>query len=260
MATDISGITLRVENRIATIAFTRVARRNALDQAAWLNLAAICAALSRDDGVRLTVLTGEGDHFCAGADIQELASNIENTEWMRANQAAVGTALDAWAALPMPTLAAVQGSAFGGGMALAISADFVVASNDARFAITPAKLGLSYRLTDCRRVVDCVGARRARELLLGARELDAPSAEAWGVVNRVVARDLLDATVQEEISRLVKLSGVSQRAIKSNLLKIRFGQANDDGASLADFARAFETEDFRTASKAFVEKRPHTFD
>ena len=259
MASDISGITLRVENRIATIAFTRVARRNALDQAAWQNLASICAALSLDESVRLAVLRGEGDHFCAGADIQELAANIEDTEWMRANQAAVGAGLDAWAALPMPTLAAVQGSAFGGGMALAISADFVIAAVDARFAITPAKLGLSYRLADCRRVVDAVGARRARELLLGARELDAGTAEAWGVVNRVVARDALDTCVQEEIVRLVKLSGVSQRAIKSNLLKIRAGHASDDAASLADFANAFEADDFRAAAAAFVAKRPHTF-
>jgi enoyl-CoA hydratase/carnithine racemase len=260
MASDISGITLKVENRVATIAFTRVARRNALDQAAWQNLAAICSAIAHDDTIRLAVLRGDGDHFCAGADIQELAVNIENAAWMRTNQAAVGAGLDAWAALPMPTLAAVQGSAFGGGMALAVSADFVIAANDARFAITPAKLGLSYRLADCMRVVDCVGARRARDLLLGARELDAATAQTWGVVNRVVAREALESSLQDEIARLNKLSGASQRAIKSNLLKIRAGQSSDDAQSLAEFADAFEAPDFRAAARAFAEKRPHTFE
>jgi enoyl-CoA hydratase/carnithine racemase len=208
----------------------------------------------------VVTIAGEGEHFCAGADLHELTQYIEDAEWMRANQADVGAALDAFAAMPQPVVAKVRGSAFGGGMALCVSADFVLAASDARFAITPAKLGLSYRLVDCARVVECVGARRARELLLASRELDALTACDWGVVTRVVESTDLQRESDELVARLKSLSGVSHRAIKHNLMCIRAGQTADDAATQTAFANAFGAADFRSAATSFIDKKPVVFE
>jgi enoyl-CoA hydratase/carnithine racemase len=254
------GIRLEVADHIGAIVLARAARRNALDRDAWANLAAIARAVSADPAIRVVTIEGEGEHFCAGADLHELAAHIEDADWMRASQAEVGAALDAFAAIPQPVVAKVRGSAFGGGMALALSADFTIATADARFAITPARLGLSYRLADCARVVDCVGARRARELLLAARELDAAAACAWGLVTRVVDAAGLDRETAAFVAGLRALSATSQRAIKDNLLRIRAGQTHDDAATHAAFAAAFDTADFRAAARAFLDKKTPRFD
>jgi enoyl-CoA hydratase/carnithine racemase len=256
----ISGIRYEVVDRVATITIARAARRNALDCDAWRAMKSLALTIAADASIRVAVLQGDGAHFCAGADLVELSEHIEDADWMLANQSAVGDALDAVAAIPQPVVARVQGSAFGGGMALCVSADFVLAASDARFAITPAKLGLSYRLVDCARVVECVGARRARELLLAARELDALTACDWGVVTRVVGATDLRRESDELVARLKSLSGVSHRAIKHNLMRIRAGQAVDDAATQTAFANAFGAADFRGAATAFIDKRPAVFE
>jgi enoyl-CoA hydratase/carnithine racemase len=253
---DLSSVSLSIEGGIAQIALRRSGRRNALDTAAWQLLGRACNEISANQTIRAVVLVGSGAHFCAGADIHELSANIHDVDWMQRNQSAIAEALDAYAALPVPTICAVRGACFGGGMALAVSSDFCVAHASARFAITPAKLGLSYRLIDCLRVVEAVGAKRARELLLAARELSASDALLWGLVNSVV--DDLDTELQEQTQKLVRLSGISQRAIKTNLLKIREGATRDDETTRCAFRDAFTSVDFEEGAAAFLEKRvPH---
>lgn len=201
------------------------------------------------------MLCGEGEHFCAGADIHELRSHMQDARWMQASQAVTAAALDAWAALPQPTIAVLRGACYGGGAALAIAADFRLASDDARLAITPARLGLTYRLSDCRRVVQLVGPQHAREMLLLAAEVQAEQALAWGLVNEVVAAPALAGAVEARLSALLALSGYSQRAIKANLQKIAAGAIDDDATSRQVFAEAFDQPDFREAAAAFAEKR-----
>ena len=249
-----AGVRIVVGGEIARITLTRPARRNALDTASWRALTAACQQIASNPTVRVVLLGGEGEHFCAGADIQELAGNIDNIDWMRDNQREIGRALDAYATIPQPVVAMVRGCCFGGGMALAASSDFVFASQTARFALTPAKLGLSYRLVDCLRLQDVVGARRVRELLLLARELDAHTACDWGFVNQVAEAASLQGIVEAQLAMLIKLSGTSQRAIKHNLLKIRNGATVDDQETAAQFAQAFGQSDFRDAASAFVSK------
>jgi enoyl-CoA hydratase/carnithine racemase len=255
-----SSLSLAVQNRVASITLARAERRNALDTATWQLLQDACATIANDSSIRAVTLAGAGEHFSAGADIHELAAHIEDAGWMAANQRAIAAALDAWAALPQPTIAIIRGSCFGGGAALAAAADFRIARDDARFAITPSKLGLTYRLVDCLRVVDLVGSARAREILLLARELDVATALTWGFVTEVAATDALNAAVDSMVQRLVSLSGYSARGIKQSLRKIRAGQATDDAETRAVFAAAFEGADFQEGARAFIEKRKAVFD
>lgn len=254
VADGVAGIHIELSGEIARITLSRPGRRNALDTASWRALTNGCHQISANPSVRVVVLSAEGEHFCAGADIRELAGNIDDIDWMHHNQSEIALALDAFAAIPQPVVALVRGCCFGGGMALAASADFVFASQTARFALTPAKLGLSYRLVDCLRLQDVVGARRVRELLLLARELDAHTACDWGFVNQVAEAASLQGIVEAQLAMLIKLSGTSQRAIKHNLLKIRNGATVDDQETAAQFAQAFGQSDFRDAASAFVSK------
>jgi enoyl-CoA hydratase len=255
-----SSLIVTTHNRVAAITIARSAKRNALDTATWQALHDACAVIAADRTVCAVTLTGEGEHFSAGADIHELAAHIEDRAWMAANQATIAAALDAWAALPQPSIAVVRGSCFGGGAALAAAADFRIARDDARFAITPSKLGLTYRLVDCLRVVDLVGSARAREILLLARELDAATARDWGFVTEVVTAAASDQAVAKVVGTLTALSSYSARGIKQSLLKIRAGQTVDDAQTRAVFAAAFEGADFAEGARAFMEKRKAVFE
>jgi enoyl-CoA hydratase len=244
---------------VATLTLARPEKRNALDTACWNSLASACASLAQDESVRVVVLCSEGEHFCAGADIHELREHISDAAWMKMNQAAIANAMDAWASLPMPTIVAVQGSCYGGGTGLAAAADFRIVASDARIAITPSKLGLTYRLVDCLRIVEIIGAARARELLMLAKEIDAATASAWGFATEVINPAELDASVAAMVSRIASLSGYSARGIKQNLLKIRQAQTQDDAESARVFAEAFVGPDFAEGAAAFVEKRSPNF-
>jgi len=252
-------ISMQVEHAVARITIARPQRRNALDTSCWLALSQICDTLATRADIRVVLLRGEGEHFCAGADIHELAENIQNTAWLRANQSHVADALDRFAALPQPTIAMIRGCCYGGGAALAISCDFRLAATDSRFAITPAKLGLTYRLVDCLRVNQLLGPARAREMLLLAREIDAGTALEWGLAGEVVPPERLDECVSALIEKLLALSGYSQRGIKVTMLKLRDGATRDDDETNQTFDGAFSGADFAEATAAFIAKRRPVF-
>lgn len=248
------GVRVSRVGSLARIALARPRRRNALDHAGWSRLAQVCAELSVDMSIRVVVLEGEGEHFCAGADVHELRANVHDRVWLRANQSHVAAALDAYAALPQPTIAAVRGSCFGGGAALAVASDFRLASASACFAVTPARLGLTYRLIECLRLSQLIGPARTREMLLLAREVEAATAAAWGLVNEAVAEEQLEGTLQDMVNALGALSGYSQRGIKTTLLKIRDGAVADDDETRRVFEDAFNAPDFLAAADAFAAK------
>lgn len=247
-------ISLEISHHLAKITINRYPRRNALDDKSWQLLEQICADISARDDIRIVLLSGQGEHFCAGADIHELREHILDTTWMKRNQAHIATALDAYANLPQITIAMIRGCCFGGGAALAVTSDFRIASDEARFAITPAKLGLTYRLVDCLRLNQLVGPAHAREMLLMATEIDCETAISWGLLNERVAANELETAVSARIDRLLAFSAYSQRGIKMTLLKIRDGAREDDDETRQIFAAAFSGNDFISAAAAFAQK------
>lgn len=257
--TDGPSLLLNIADSVATLTIVRPTKRNALDTASWQALAETCATIGANGEIRVVVLQGEGAHFSAGADIHELREHINDSTWMAHNQATIASALDAFAALPQPTIAVIRGTCYGGGAALAAACDFRLCTTDAKFAITPSKLGLTYRLVDCLRVVELVGAARAREILLLAKEVDAATAVNWGMVTECVDPALLPSVVAAMLSRITSLSSYSARGIKQSLLKIRAGQTNDDAETRQIFADAFKGGDFAEGAAAFIEKRVAKF-
>ena len=163
---DPKQILVRRDGHVARVTINRPERRNALSLAAWQSLAASFDNLAADPGVRVVVLTGTGDRaFCAGNDISEFPEKRSTPPQVEAYDAVLTHAYKVIRGIEKPLVARVRGFAVGGGFELMQLCDLQIASAGARFAMTPARLGLGYTLDDVQLLVDRIGPRAAREML-----------------------------------------------------------------------------------------------
>ncbi|MEP7046443.1 MAG: enoyl-CoA hydratase-related protein [Ilumatobacteraceae bacterium] len=250
-------IRLSRDGAVATLWLNRPAKRNAMTYAMWARLHELSQQLASDREVRVVVLRGTGDHFCAGADIIEInvARSAGELSFGQVNVAAE-TAL---AALPKPTVAFVTGDCIGGGCSLAIDCDFRIATADARFGITPAKLGIVYPSSALERTMHLLGPAVTKRLLFTGELIGAEAAHRVGLVDEVG-----DAADAEE--RLATLTGVlaarsllTQAATKSMVASI--AAAGHVSADLqAHWAEIAATStDLAEGVAAFAEKRRPRF-
>jgi enoyl-CoA hydratase/carnithine racemase len=254
-------MTVRLERQgtIAHLLIDRAAKRNAFNQKMWDLFPQLLAQAMADPAIHvLVVRAAEADSaFCAGADIGEFASGARDPQWRAANQAAINRVQLELARAAKPTVAFVEGDCVGGGCGIALACDFRVAGPKARFGITPAKLGLVYPLHDTKLLVDLVGPSHAKRILFTGALLPAAEAQVIGMVT------ILDADPAAALDRLtsdlVAVSGHSQRLSKVMVQRILDGQAHDDDATRAEFAAAFDGDDFGEGVSAFLEKRKPVF-
>jgi enoyl-CoA hydratase/carnithine racemase len=229
-------------------------RRGALDHAILDALARMVPQLD----ARCVMLTGQGKTFSAGYDLGALP-NEPPAEADRLVAHPFAAALDALDAYPYPTLAALNGHAIGGGLELALSCDLRISTAAATFRMPPARLGLVYSHTGIQKFIDAIGAPRTRELFLVGRRIDAATAAAWGLVNRVAEDGRLEA---EALALAVELAGGAPLAQRGNKRVIRELVAARGGLDprveqeLLELRRAcFSSADFQEAVRAFAEKR-----
>ena len=241
------------------ITLNRPAKLNALNRAVLAELAAAVDDAGADPAVRTLVITGQGEKaFAAGADIAEFVglSPRGAEEMARAGQAVFGRI----AALPKPVIAAVNGFALGGGCELALACHVRLAASTARFGQPEAKLGLIPGYGGTQRLARLVGQGRALELLLTGRMVDAATALAWGLVNRVVEPAELRPAAQ---GLAAEMAAVSPLAATRCLAAVRVGlglpldEAQELEAAL--FGLCCGSEDMREGTLAFLEKRPAKF-
>ena len=179
------------------------------------------ATIIGDDAVRVVVISGAGDKaFSAGADISQFAEKRSDKAATDDYNATVRKALEAVDRLGKPTIAMVQGFCVGGGMSLATHFDMRIASDDSRFGIPAAKLGLAYRWEDVHALVQLIGPTFTREILYTGRLFDATEAQQMGLVNRVMPQSELQAFVSDYAARIAANAG-ARRAHCANLERIR---------------------------------------
>jgi enoyl-CoA hydratase/carnithine racemase len=178
---------LSLDGVIATLRLRRPEARNAISLGGWAELAERAEEAVRNDA-RVLLLAGEpGGAFCSGADLAGFNAFRENLSARTEFRLAIRSGLDRLRALPIPTIAVVEGACFGAGVAVAMACDMRIAGPRAQFAITPAKLGISYPQEDVHRLVGLVGAGQAGRLLFGAQIIDGPEAERIRLVEFVAA-------------------------------------------------------------------------
>jgi enoyl-CoA hydratase len=248
------------EDGIRVVTVDRPEKLNTLNAGVIEELGAAIAAAESESGLRCLVITGGGEKaFIAGADIGELANltPIEGREHSRRGQAL----LDRIETLPVPTIAAVNGYAYGGGLELAMACTIRVASENARMGLPETSLGIIPGYGGTQRLARYVGGPRALELVLTAEKgLTATEAERIGLVNRVVpAGQALPAAL--EIARKIRANGPT--ACRYALESIRRGLdmplAEGQVLEATLFGLCAATEDMREGMTAFLEKRPAKF-
>jgi enoyl-CoA hydratase len=257
------GERLAVEDRgpVRLLVLDNPGKRNALDFRALDELEAACLEAARD-GVRCLLLRGAGDvAFSSGFDLAELG--LLNARGERPDEA-VERAADALAAVPCPTVAFLNGPAYGGGFELAATCDLRVAREGIALGLPPAKLGVVYPEGGLRRFLQLVGGARTRELFFSGRPIDAHVAHAWGLVNRLVPAEGAEGAalaLAEEIARNAPLAVQGMKRILQLL-----EASHERGLSAAEREeiaslrrRAFESQDIGEGRRAFAERRPPRF-
>ncbi|MFF3495359.1 enoyl-CoA hydratase/isomerase family protein [Streptomyces sp. NPDC002795] len=237
-------LTHAVAEGVATVVIDHPAKRNAMTDAMWASLPPLLERLAADPQVRVLVLTGAGDTFCAGADISTLGEG--------AAQGLAVAAEDALAAFPKPTLAVVRGFCVGGGSQLAAACDLRFAADGARFGVTPAKLGIVYPASSTRRLAALVGPATAKYLLFSGELIGSERALRTGLVDEVLPEDALDKRVVEFTRTLAARSQLTQAAAKEFVT----GRTDRD-AHWAEQARAGGESAEGVA--AFLERRAPRF-
>ncbi len=243
---------------VALLTLSRPEALNALDATLLASLAEQVAGVARDPEARAVVITGEGRAFCAGADIEAMRamSPLEAEAFSRLGHAT----LAALEALAVPTIAAVNGFALGGGCELALACDWIYASAKARFGQPEVKLGLIPGFGGTSRLTRRVGTAWAKEIVLTAEALPAELAREIGLANRVFEPDaLLDAALAAG-EKVAEQGPVAVRLAKR---VIQEGQDADVRTAHAleqhVFAEVFASEDRGEGMDAFLEKRAPSF-
>jgi enoyl-CoA hydratase/carnithine racemase len=242
---------------VVTLSLNRPAQRNALSRELMRELSVAFTALGEDPEVRVVVLAGRGPAFCAGHDLSEMVG-LELADYRELFELC-GSVMTAIHELPQPVIARVHGMATAAGCQLVAACDLVVASSEARFATPGVKIGL-FCTTPMVEVTRSIGRKRALEMLLTGTPIDAETAAAWGLVNRVVAPDELDAATDELAQRIASASSLTV-----GLGKRAFYRQIDLGIDAAyDLCEEVMTEnataeDAQEGMSAFLEKRPPTW-
>jgi enoyl-CoA hydratase/carnithine racemase len=163
------------------------------------------------------------------------------------------------ATLTKPTIASITGSCVGGGCEIALACDLRVAADDARFGITPAKLGIVYNLVSTKQLVDAVGKAWAKQILFSAELIDAATALRIGLVNELHPAADLPARTTELAGVIAARAQVSVRGAKTIVNRIADGRFDEDDAVHALYAESAGSGDYTEGVRAFLEKRPPRF-
>jgi enoyl-CoA hydratase/carnithine racemase len=243
------------DDGIAVLTIDRESKRNAVTWAMWSALPQTLDQIAADKRVRVLLLTGAGAHFSAGADIAELSEVYAEGSRARSYHATNVAAESALAGFPRPTIAVVHGSCVGGGCQIAVACDLRIAADDARFGLTPAKLGVVYPVEPTVRLTQLVGPARAKYLLFTAELVSAPQALTFGLVDEVVPAARLYDRALELAAIVAGRSPQSVSAAKSviNALASR----RDPQMAIGPWQHAHE--DVREGLAAFSEGREPRF-
>ena len=242
---------------IVVLTLNRPDRRNALCRALIAELSDTLDVLAAEPTTRVLILAAAGPVFCAGMDLREAAeasASVENEGMAVDDTQAIAHLIDQIHRFPRPVIAALTGSALGGGAGLAVACDFVIAWREAKIGYPEVRRGLVAAIV-LHDLVRQVGDRKARELLLSGEPIAAETAHAWGLINRVVAYD----RVRDEALALARsLLECAPRAITSlkRLLDEATGRPADLRGAAAVSAAVRVGAEAAEGMTAFLEKRP----
>lgn len=253
----LNTVALNIEGGIARLTLSRPEVHNAFNAETISELREALASLAADDNVRILVLRGKGKHFCAGGDLNWMKSQKEaSLEENLADSGRLADLLDELNSFPKPTIAEVQGAAFGGALGLISCCDMVVASDDARFCLSEVKLGLS-PATISPYVIAAMGARQARRYFLTAELINAEKAYEIGLIHQIVSRETLSDVTAGWIKHLLNNGPQAIAATKQLIRAVSNKPVDDELKNVTSelIARLRVGDEGQEGLTAFFEKR-----
>jgi enoyl-CoA hydratase/carnithine racemase len=253
---------LEKDGPIGWIVFNQPEKRNAVSQEMWEAMPGHVRALAEDDAIRVVVLRGAGDQaFVAGADISQFKERRRNTADNEAYSRISGRGQQALAALGKPLLAMIHGYCVGGGVGIAIACDLRLASDDARFGIPAARLGLGYHYRGMERLMALIGPAYTKEIFFTARtDWTAQDALRMGLVNQVVPKSELEAFTRAYALRIAQNAPLTVRSAKASVDELLKPERERDLGMLDRLlAACFDSRDYQEGVQAFSEKRRPQF-
>ncbi|HWK97761.1 MAG TPA: enoyl-CoA hydratase [Pseudolabrys sp.] len=251
----------RKDGAVGHLIFNNPERHNAVSLDMWEATEAVVADFKADPAIRAMVVSGAGGKaFVSGADISRFEKDRSTEAEVKSYNVRVERAYAAFHEFPKPTIAMIRGYCIGGGMALAMCCDMRICSDNSKFGIPAAKLGLGYGFKGIKRLVDVVGPSFAKEIFYTARQFTAEEAERMGLVNRVVPSDTLEQYVADYTATMAANAPLTVDSVKFIVGEVvKASDERDLAACEAMVQACFASEDYKEGRKAFMEKRKPNF-
>src|SRR5947209_10887986 len=251
----------RKEGKVGNVIFNNPERHNAVSLDMWARTTEILKDFAEDDDVRVVVITGAGGKsFVSGADISKFESERASLEATKVYNETVAKANASIYEFAKPTIAMIRGYCIGGGLGLAVCCDLRICSDNSKFGIPAAKLGLGYSYPGVKRLTDIVGPAFAKEIFFTARQFDAEEARVMGLVNRILPGEELEAYVKNYAETIANNAPLTVKAAKFIVNQATKDESKRDLARAAELVEAcFKSNDYTEGRRAFMEKRKPAF-
>lgn len=251
----------RKEGGVGYLTFNNPERHNAVSLEMWEAAQGILDDFAADKAIRVVVLAGAGGKaFVSGADISKFESERSNKEEIDRYNVAVDKANTAVYEFPKPTIAMIRGYCIGGGVGLALCCDMRICSDNSKFGVPAAKLGLGYGFKGIKKLVDVVGPSFAKEIFYTARQFTAAEAVTMGLVNRSLPEAELESYVKNYAETISGNAPMTVDAVKYIVGEVVKPESERNIQKCADLvAQCFASNDYKEGRKAFMEKRKPAF-
>jgi enoyl-CoA hydratase len=251
----------RKDGAVGYVIFNNPERHNAVSLDMWAATSRMLEDFAQDDEVRVVVLTGAGGKaFVSGADISKFENERATLEATKHYNATVEKAYAGVQEFPKPTIAMIRGYCIGGGLGLAVCCDLRICSDNSRFSVPAAKLGLGYSYAGLRRLIDVVGPAFTREIFYTARQFDTEEARVMGLVNRVVPAAELESYVKSYAETIAANAPLTLKAVKYIVGEVMKDETRRNVARCSELVeQCFTSNDFIEGRRAFMEKRKPAF-
>ena len=251
----------RRDGHIGYLIFNNPERHNAVSLDMWAATSQILEIFANDAEVRVVVITGAGGKsFVSGADISKFESERSSLEAVKHYNTIVARANESISEFPKPTIAMIRGYCIGGGLGLAVCCDLRICSDNSKFGIPAAKLGLGYSYPGVKRLSDVVGPSFSKEIFFTARQFDAEEARIMGLINRVVPAAELETYVKNYADTIANNAPLTVKTAKFITNETMRDESKRNPARCAQLVeQCFKSNDYTEGRKAFMEKRKPAF-
>ncbi len=261
MQTITDKLIARKDGAIGWVIFNNPQKRNAMSMDMTRAMGEALDDYARDPAIRVVILKGAGDKaFVSGADISEFKDKRSTAEAMELYNAASNRAAKSLRECPKPTIAMIRGYCMGGGMGTAVACDLRIASDDSRFGVPAAKLGVGYRYERLKQLEALVGPSFTMEIFYTGRQFSAQEALTMGLINRMLPAADLEKYVLDYASTIAGNAPLTIAAVKKSVIEMGKDESKRDMSTCDKMVDAcFASKDYAEGRDAFMEKRKPVF-